>query len=125
MDDFPQKLKKLVRIVLYGPAISQSDYRKASPYQLPCNNNDLLTGFLGLYYEIRSPIFSYGPSVRGPCVKERLRISSTDRVTRLVNRLLNGIITFQTKENSARSTHCMVRGSSVYESLVRYLSVRE
>ena len=38
MDDFLQKLKKVVRIVLYGPAISQSDCRKAGPYQLPQNN---------------------------------------------------------------------------------------
>ena len=38
MDDFLQKLKKLVRIVLYGPAISQSDCRKAGPYQLTYNN---------------------------------------------------------------------------------------
>ena len=35
MDDFLQKLKKVVRIVLYGPAISQSDCMKAGPYQLP------------------------------------------------------------------------------------------
>ena len=35
--DFLQKLKKVVRIVLYGPAISQSDCRKAGPYQLPSN----------------------------------------------------------------------------------------
>ena len=40
MDDFPQKLKKLVRTVLYGPAISQSDCRKASPYQLAYNKDD-------------------------------------------------------------------------------------
>ena len=39
MDDFLQKLKKVVRIVLYGPVISQSDCRKAGPYQLPFNNN--------------------------------------------------------------------------------------
>ena len=38
MDDFLQKLKKVVRIVLYGPAISQSDCRKAGPYQLAYNN---------------------------------------------------------------------------------------
>ena len=38
MDDFLQKLKKVVRIVLYGPAISQSDCKKAGPYQLPYNN---------------------------------------------------------------------------------------
>ena len=36
--DFLQKLKKVVRIVLYGPAISQSDCRKAGPYQFPYNN---------------------------------------------------------------------------------------
>ena len=35
MDDFLQKLKTVVRIVLYGPAISQSDCMKADPYQLP------------------------------------------------------------------------------------------
>ena len=34
MDDFLQKLKKVVRIGLYGPAISQSDCKKAGPYQL-------------------------------------------------------------------------------------------
>ena len=38
MDDFLQKLKKVVHIVLYGPAISESDCRNASPYQLPNNN---------------------------------------------------------------------------------------
>ena len=37
MDDFLEKLKKVVRIVLYGPAISQSDCRKAGLYQLPFN----------------------------------------------------------------------------------------
>ena len=40
MDDFLQKLKNVVRIVLYGLAISQSNCRKAGPYQLPCNNNE-------------------------------------------------------------------------------------
>ena len=38
MDDFMQKLKKVVRIVLYGLVISQSDCTKAGPYQLPYNN---------------------------------------------------------------------------------------
>ena len=37
MDDILQKLKKVVRMVLYGPAISQSDCRKTGPYQLPFN----------------------------------------------------------------------------------------
>ena len=35
--DFLQKLKKVARIVSHGPAISQSDCRKAGPCQLPCN----------------------------------------------------------------------------------------
>ena len=37
MGDFLQKLKKVVRIMLYGPAISQSDCKKAGPYQLAYN----------------------------------------------------------------------------------------
>ena len=37
IDNFLQKLKKVVRVMLYGPAISQSDCRKAGPYQLPYN----------------------------------------------------------------------------------------
>ena len=37
IDDFLQMLKKCGPIVLCGPAISQSDFRKASPYQLPYN----------------------------------------------------------------------------------------
>ena len=49
MDDFLQKLKKVVRILSDGPAISQSDCRKACPYQLPLKINDLLTGLLGPY----------------------------------------------------------------------------
>ena len=36
--DFLQKFKTVVHIVLYGPAISQSDCRKAGPYQLPYDN---------------------------------------------------------------------------------------
>ena len=38
IDDVLQKLKKVVRIVPYGLAISQSDCRKADPYQLPYVN---------------------------------------------------------------------------------------
>ena len=39
MDDFLQKLKKVVLIVLYELAIdSQSDCIKAGPYQLPIIN---------------------------------------------------------------------------------------
>ena len=48
MDDFLQKLKKVVRVVLYGPAISQSDCRKAGPYHLPYNNT--------LYLRVRNKI---------------------------------------------------------------------
>ena len=45
MDDFLQKLEKGVRIVLYGPAIGQSDCRKAGPYLLPYNKNMVLKVF--------------------------------------------------------------------------------
>ena len=44
MGDFLQKVIKVVRIVLYGPTISQSDYRKADPYQLPSNETKSSTG---------------------------------------------------------------------------------
>ena len=38
VDYFLQNLKKVLRIVFnIGPAISKSDYRKHSPYQLPFN----------------------------------------------------------------------------------------
>ena len=37
--DFLQKLKKVVWLALYGPAISQSDCRKTGPYQLPYSND--------------------------------------------------------------------------------------
>ena len=46
MGDFLQKLIKVVRIVLYGPTISQSDCKKAGLYQLPFNNIFLLTDLL-------------------------------------------------------------------------------
>ena len=39
INDFLQKLKKVVRIVLYGPVISQSDCSKSGPYQLPFNEH--------------------------------------------------------------------------------------
>ena len=64
--------------------------------------NDLLTGLLGPYWEIRSPIFLVRPE---PRVKVRLRISSTDRVTQLVNRLLDGIIIFETKTTFLQDQH--------------------
>ena len=38
MDDLLQKLKKVVCIVLYGPAISQSDCRKLCQRQFSSNN---------------------------------------------------------------------------------------
>ena len=43
VNDFLQKLKKVVCIALYGLAISQSDCRKADLYQLPCNNALVVT----------------------------------------------------------------------------------
>ena len=41
MDNFLQKLKKVVRIMLYGLAISQLDCRKAGQYQLPLLNTNI------------------------------------------------------------------------------------
>ena len=46
MDDFLQNLKKVVCIVLYGPAVSQSDCSKASPYQLRYNKFPYEDGLL-------------------------------------------------------------------------------
>ena len=43
MDDFLQKLKNMVRIVLYGSASGHC--RKTGPYQLPYDNYYLLTEF--------------------------------------------------------------------------------
>ena len=37
VNDFLQKLKKVARIASYGPAVRQSDFRKAGPYQFPYN----------------------------------------------------------------------------------------
>ena len=42
------KVEKVACIVLYGLAISQSDCRKADPYQLPCNNALVVTLANGL-----------------------------------------------------------------------------
>ena len=49
MDDFLEKLKKVVRIVLYGPAINQSDNMKAGPYWLP---------FIKIRYNLGIDMFS-------------------------------------------------------------------
>ena len=78
MDDILHKLKKVVRIVLYGPAISQSDCRKTGPYQLPCNNM-----LLGPYGKIFGPLFVR--SVR----KAKVQIfSSIDRTNWSIRALL-------------------------------------
>ena len=50
MDDFLQKLKKVVHIVLCGPAISQSDRSKAGLYHLAYNKlSYCLKGPFNLY----------------------------------------------------------------------------
>ena len=56
MDDFLRKLKTVVRIVLYGPAISQSDCKKAGPYQLPCNKllNSCCVRFSSFRYRFKA-----------------------------------------------------------------------
>ena len=60
MDDFLQQLKKVVRIVLYGAAIGQSDCKKAGPYQLPSNNYYLLTGCKGRTRKYKPKVFHTG-----------------------------------------------------------------
>ena len=62
MDDSLQKFKKVVRIVLYGPAIGQSDYRKAGPYELPFNNYYLLTGCEVCTIKYKAHGLPYSPS---------------------------------------------------------------
>ena len=58
MDDFLQKMKEMVRIVLYGPAVSQSDYRKASPYQRPyIHQNKTSEAYWGTLYSFKSMLF--------------------------------------------------------------------
>ena len=74
MEDFLQKLKKVVRVVLYKPAISQSDYRKAGSYQLPFNKLDFhgLAKYLyRLYREIREPNLNFELGLYTPRVIRR------------------------------------------------------
>ena len=54
MDDFLQNLKKVVRIVLYGLAMSQSDSRKAGPYQFPYNKLRYRASLKAVKYESMS-----------------------------------------------------------------------
>ena len=80
-----------------------------SPFNKECfrsNVNDLLTGLLGPYQEIRSPTFSVRLELaRAVRKSEGFVFPSMDRVTRLVNRLLHGIIIFQTKTTSLQNLH--------------------
>ena len=48
MDDFLEKLKKVLPIVLYGPTISQSGCRKAGLYQLKYNATSSLFHFIDI-----------------------------------------------------------------------------
>ena len=74
MDDFLQKLKKMVRIVLYGPAISQSDCRKVGQYQLPYNNMLLFTNCEVYRGNIRTAVWMYGPNEVRSVRKTKVRI---------------------------------------------------
>ena len=47
----------MVSTMLYGPAISQSDFIEASPYQLPYNNYYLLTGCKGRTRKYKPKVF--------------------------------------------------------------------
>ena len=81
MDDFLQK---------GGPyRVSQSDYRKASPYHLPSNNYYLLTefAFRTVRYQDQGLRAELARSVR----KDRgLNILQYEKQTRLINNLLDG-----------------------------------
>ena len=68
---FSARVEKVVRIVSYGPAISQSDCRKTSPYQLSYDNNYLLTGYKGRTRIYKPKVFPTAQACEG-CVK-RLR----------------------------------------------------
>ena len=68
-------------------------------------------------YEARS--FSYGPSFRGLCVKV------TDRITRLVNRLLDGIIIFQTKVTFLKDLHIVWYVVLIFANRLSYIKVSE
>ena len=57
MNDFLKKLKKAVRIVLYRPAINQSNCKKTGSYQLPFNNNGLLTRCEGHTEKNKTAVF--------------------------------------------------------------------
>ena len=73
---FSAEVEKVVRIVVYGPAISQSDYRKADPYQLPSNNYYLLTefAFRTVKYQDQGLVVRTDPSLLGPFVKTEVVI---------------------------------------------------
>ena len=79
MGDFLQKLKKVVRIVLYGPAISQSDCMKASPYQLAYNNYYLLTGCKGRTRKYKPKVFHTARACEGCLENQGLVFPGTAR----------------------------------------------
>ena len=125
MDGFLQKLKKVVCIMLYRPAISESGCMKAGLYQLPLIITIHEPGYSvrTRKYEVRS--FLYGPNLREPCVKVRALYFQYGP-SNLVSKSFIIWHHFSNKNDFfARSTHCMVRGSNVYESFVRYSSVRK
>ena len=70
-----------------------------------CCINDLLIGFLSPYYEIRIPIFSYGPSLRGPCIKVRASYFSYGPSNLVSKSFIDGIIIFQTKATFLQDLH--------------------
>ena len=79
MDDFLQKLKKLIRIVLYGLAISQSDCRKGGPYQLSSNNYYLLTGCKGRTRKYKPKVFHTARACEGCLENQGLVFPGTAR----------------------------------------------
>ena len=67
--------------------------------------NYLLTGSLCPCYEIRSPIFSFDPNLRGSCVKVRASYFLYGQSNSLGKSFINGIIIFQTKATCFQDLH--------------------
>ena len=84
------------------------------------------TRLLCPYQGIRSPIFFVQPQLaRAVRKSEGFVFPCTDRVTRLVNRLLMASLFFKQYDFLARPTHCVVQGSNVYEPFAWYSNVRK
>ena len=76
---FSAKIEKVVRLVLYGAAISQSDCRKAGPYQLAYNKAFFYIAY-GKVLTLSGPTFlvvlqARGGGLRGQDAKIKVTIN--------------------------------------------------